>query len=176
MRHLLPSSATLFDCCTRRLPQSRAQWLPRYRIRYLHISTTTVNADRTIVAEPANTANATTPGLITRSSGSGHGVPTNEVIDARFEVSDSPLPLLNVSLSASQKLYTRRGTLVGVGGKAENVSLLAAVSPEILILPPPNPELQLVYAPTRHQVLPSNERLIDVENCEKDLSWCTNVV
>ncbi|KAI4180157.1 MAG: hypothetical protein LQ348_005248 [Seirophora lacunosa] len=130
MRHLLPSSATLFDCCTRRLPQSRAQWLPRYRIRYLHISTTTVNADRTIVAEPANTANATTPGLITRSSGSGHGVPTNEVIDARFEVSDSPLPLLNVSLSASQKLYTRRGTLVGVGGKAENVvSTLSVLEP-----------------------------------------------
>ncbi|KAL8646993.1 MAG: hypothetical protein Q9210_005817 [Variospora velana] len=59
------------------------------------------NADRTLVTEPANTTGATTP-------------------DVRFEVSDSPLPLLNVSLSASQNLYTRRGTLVGVGGKAEN--------------------------------------------------------
>ncbi|KAL9587672.1 MAG: hypothetical protein Q9212_000126 [Teloschistes hypoglaucus] len=41
---------------------------------------------------------------------------------ATFEVSDAPLPLLHISLSASQNLYTRRGTLVGVGGKADNVS------------------------------------------------------
>lgn len=43
--------------------------------------------------------------------------------DARFEViGSSPYSLLSVSLSASQNLYTRRGTLVGVGGNAENVS------------------------------------------------------
>lgn len=42
--------------------------------------------------------------------------------DARFEVLGAPYSLLSVSLSASQKLYTRRGTLVGVSGKAENVS------------------------------------------------------
>ena len=42
--------------------------------------------------------------------------------DARFEVLGAPYSLLSVSLSASQKLFTRRGTLVGVGGKAENVS------------------------------------------------------
>jgi len=42
--------------------------------------------------------------------------------DARFEVFGAPYSLLSVSLSASQKLYTRKGTLVGVGGKAENVS------------------------------------------------------
>jgi len=41
--------------------------------------------------------------------------------DARFEVLGVPYSLLSVSLSASQKLYTRKGTLVGVGGKAENV-------------------------------------------------------
>jgi len=41
--------------------------------------------------------------------------------DARFEVLGSPFSLLSVSLSASQNLYTRKGTLVGVGGKAENV-------------------------------------------------------
>ncbi|RDL31923.1 Altered inheritance of mitochondria protein 24, mitochondrial [Venustampulla echinocandica] len=34
--------------------------------------------------------------------------------DARFEVFGAPYSLLSVSLSASQKLYTRRGTLVGV--------------------------------------------------------------
>jgi uncharacterized protein (AIM24 family) len=33
----------------------------------------------------------------------------------------APYSLLQVSLSASQKLYTRRGTLVGVSGKSENV-------------------------------------------------------
>jgi len=42
-------------------------------------------------------------------------------VDARFEVLGAPFSLLSVSLSASQKLYTRRGTLVGVSGKAENV-------------------------------------------------------
>jgi len=46
-------------------------------------------------------------------------------IDARFEVLGAPYSLLSVSLSASQKLYTRRGTLVGVSGKAENVSELS---------------------------------------------------
>lgn len=29
--------------------------------------------------------------------------------------------MLSVSLSASQNLYTRRGTLVGLSGKADNV-------------------------------------------------------
>jgi hypothetical protein len=46
-------------------------------------------------------------------------------IDARFEVLGAPYSLLSVSLSASQKLYTRRGTLVGVSGKAENVGELS---------------------------------------------------
>ncbi|EFQ97353.1 hypothetical protein MGYG_00392 [Nannizzia gypsea CBS 118893] len=41
--------------------------------------------------------------------------------DAKFEVVGSPYSLLSVSLSASQNLYTRRGTLVGLSGKAENV-------------------------------------------------------
>ncbi|KAI9830237.1 MAG: hypothetical protein M1819_005764 [Sarea resinae] len=40
--------------------------------------------------------------------------------DARFEVLGAPYSLLSVSLSASQNLYTRRGTLVGISGKAEN--------------------------------------------------------
>jgi hypothetical protein len=44
--------------------------------------------------------------------------------DARFEVLGAPYSLLSVSLSASQKLFTRRGTLVAVSGKSENVSIL----------------------------------------------------
>ena len=44
-----------------------------------------------------------------------------EIVDARFEVLGSPYSLLSVTLSASQKLYTRRGTLVAVAGNAEAV-------------------------------------------------------
>lgn len=44
-----------------------------------------------------------------------------EKIDARFDVIGAPYSLLSVSLSASQNLYTRRGTLVGLSGKADNV-------------------------------------------------------
>ncbi|SLM37065.1 Mitochondrial biogenesis protein AIM24 [Lasallia pustulata] len=50
--------------------------------------------------------------------------------DARFEVLGAPYSLLSVSLSASQNLYTRRGTLVGISGKAENaVSSLSMLEP-----------------------------------------------
>ncbi|KAK4141442.1 mitochondrial biogenesis AIM24-domain-containing protein [Dichotomopilus funicola] len=50
--------------------------------------------------------------------------------DARFEVLGSPYSLLSVNLSASQRLYTRRGTLVSVVGKVENVqSTLSLLSP-----------------------------------------------
>ncbi|TVY42761.1 Altered inheritance of mitochondria protein, mitochondrial [Lachnellula occidentalis] len=44
--------------------------------------------------------------------------------------SSAPYSLLSVSLSASQQLYTRRGTLVGVSGKAENAqSTLSILEP-----------------------------------------------
>ena len=46
---------------------------------------------------------------------------TGRNADARFDVVGAPYSLLSVSLSASQKLYTRRGTLVGLSGKADNV-------------------------------------------------------
>ena len=50
--------------------------------------------------------------------------------DARFEVVGSPFSLLSVSLAASQKLYTRRGTLVGLSGKPENtLSSLSILEP-----------------------------------------------
>ena len=41
--------------------------------------------------------------------------------DAKFEVLGAPYSLLSASLSASQPFYTRRGTLVGLNGKPENV-------------------------------------------------------
>jgi uncharacterized protein (AIM24 family) len=50
--------------------------------------------------------------------------------DARFEVVGSPFSLLSVSLAASQNLYTRRGTLVGLSGKVENtLSTLSFLEP-----------------------------------------------
>ncbi|KAH5135327.1 hypothetical protein HBI56_226940 [Parastagonospora nodorum] len=50
--------------------------------------------------------------------------------DARFEVIGTPFSLLSVSLSASQTLYTRRGTLVGLSGKSENtLSTISVLEP-----------------------------------------------
>ena len=46
---------------------------------------------------------------------------TTKFLDAKFEVLGSPFSLLSVSLSPSQNLYTRRGSLVAVSGKTENV-------------------------------------------------------
>ncbi|PLB35847.1 AIM24 family protein [Aspergillus candidus] len=71
-----------------------------------------------------------------RPATSGNGLPITstpasaESADARFDVVGAPYSLLSVSLSASQKLYTRRGTLVGLSGKADNVvSSLSALEP-----------------------------------------------
>ena len=41
--------------------------------------------------------------------------------DASFEVLGAPYSLLSATLSASQNLYTRRGTLVGLSGSADHV-------------------------------------------------------
>lgn len=45
-------------------------------------------------------------------------------IDARFEVLGSPYSMLSATLSPSQRLYTRRGTLVALAGKPEDVRLI----------------------------------------------------
>ncbi|KAF9874267.1 altered inheritance 24 [Colletotrichum karsti] len=58
------------------------------------------------------------------------GTGLRDSADARFEVLGSPHSLLSVTLSPSQQLYTRRGTLVAVAGKAENAqSTLSILSP-----------------------------------------------
>ncbi|KAI4861670.1 mitochondrial biogenesis AIM24-domain-containing protein [Hypoxylon rubiginosum] len=68
-----------------------------------------------------------------RLGGDAFGTPldtSKNVADARFEVLGTPYSLLSVSLSASQRLYTRRGTLVAVSGKAQNAqSTLSLFSP-----------------------------------------------
>ncbi|KAL8849475.1 MAG: hypothetical protein Q9221_005557 [Calogaya cf. arnoldii] len=79
------------------------QWQWQSRARQIHISTPSASTNEPLLSEPIQNNDNTSP-------------------DAKFEISDSPLPLLNVSLSASQNLYTRRGTLVGLGGKPDNVS------------------------------------------------------
>ncbi|KAJ4163991.1 hypothetical protein LMH87_005684 [Akanthomyces muscarius] len=50
--------------------------------------------------------------------------------DARFEVLGSPYSMLSVTLSPSQRLYTRRGTLVALAGKPEDAqSTLSVLNP-----------------------------------------------
>jgi uncharacterized protein (AIM24 family) len=57
-------------------------------------------------------------------------LPTNPPSDARFDVIGTPFSLLSVSLAASQTLFTRRGTLVGLSGKPENtLSTLSVLEP-----------------------------------------------
>lgn len=67
-----------------------------------------------------------------KAGGDAFGAPagSRDSADARFEVLGAPYSLLSVSLSASQNLYTRRGTLVAVAGKPENAqSTLSILNP-----------------------------------------------
>ncbi|GJN71533.1 altered inheritance of mitochondria protein 24, mitochondrial [Purpureocillium lilacinum] len=68
-----------------------------------------------------------------RVGGDAFGAPietARDMADARFEVLGAPYSMLSVTLSASQKLYTRRGTLVAVAGKPDNAqSTLSLLNP-----------------------------------------------
>ena len=56
-------------------------------------------------------------------------------VDAKFDIVGGSSPLLSVSLSASQHLYTRSGTLVGIAGKVENVpASVPALALHVLIM------------------------------------------
>ncbi|MCJ1359065.1 MAG: Altered inheritance of mitochondria protein 24, mitochondrial [Icmadophila ericetorum] len=85
-----------------------------WRSRKIHVSTIPSSLSPTansLPAEPTTITNAESP-------------------DAQFEVLGAPYSLLSISLSASQALYTRRGTLVGVSGRVENaVSTLSVLEP-----------------------------------------------
>ncbi|KAL2890876.1 altered inheritance-mitochondria protein 24, mitochondrial [Ceratocystis lukuohia] len=68
------------------------------------------------------------PGASGDAFGSHGGLRDNA--DARFEVIGSPHSMLSVSLSPSQKLFTRRGTLVAVAGNPDSAqSTLSVLSP-----------------------------------------------
>lgn len=104
--------------------------LPRHRInvqsrRAVQISATPTTESPTLSADALSNAidaSTDTAGMF-RFISCYKDVSDNWLLlDARFEVLGAPYSLLSVSLSASQKLYTRRGTLVGVSGKTENVS------------------------------------------------------
>ena len=77
----------------------------RIPARWVHITATAASSDPSLDQQASVNPSATP-------------VPSP---DARFEVVGSPFSLLSVSLAASQNLYTRRGTLVGLSGKVENV-------------------------------------------------------
>ncbi|KXT00874.1 hypothetical protein AC578_970 [Pseudocercospora eumusae] len=80
--------------------------------RYVQISATPPSTQPVQSLEPSRPASSSPPA------------------DARFEVLGSPFSLLSASISASQNLYTRKGTLVGFNGKAENaVSTLSLLEP-----------------------------------------------
>ncbi|KAI9036103.1 AIM24 family protein [Aspergillus affinis] len=76
------------------------------------------------------------------ATGNGDNLPvagppsSAESRDARFDVIGAPHSLLSVSLSASQNLYTRRGTLVGLSGKADNVSSASPVTALVSVRSP----------------------------------------
>ncbi|KAM5352062.1 hypothetical protein ACJ41O_004785 [Fusarium nematophilum] len=73
------------------------------------------------------TPSTETPGASADAFGA---LETRDPADARFEVLGSPYSLLSVTLSASQKLYTRRGTLVAVAGKPDSAqSTLSILNP-----------------------------------------------
>ncbi|CAN8105330.1 unnamed protein product [Discula destructiva] len=106
-----------------KLPLARVARRPLGRIRPAHVCFQC----RAIQISAAPTTESS------RTAADAFGAPAQDLrgtADARFEVLGSPYSLLSVSLSASQKLYTRRGTLVTVAGKVQNAqSTLSLLSP-----------------------------------------------
>ncbi|PSN64213.1 hypothetical protein BS50DRAFT_636419 [Corynespora cassiicola Philippines] len=110
---MLRPAASPRACVARATAAARARAAPRAR----HIS---------ITATSASTAPATTDQRVHLSPSAAPSPPP----DARFDVVGSPFSLLSVTLAASQTLFTRRGTLVGLSGKAENtLSSLSLLEP-----------------------------------------------
>lgn len=91
-------------------------------------------------------------------------------VDARFEVLGSPYSLLSVSLSASQNLYTRKGTLVGVSGNAENVSDIGSTGILLEVLTVSSGCFNIVSAGADQAGSPRNT--IFVSTCEIPLAAC----
>ena len=88
--------------------------------RFININATPAssNPSSNTINIPDPSSSQPVPGM-SRSSEAGSLSLTG--IDAQFEILGSPFSLLSASVSASQPLYTRKGTLVGFNGKAESV-------------------------------------------------------
>ncbi|MCJ1482693.1 Altered inheritance of mitochondria protein 24, mitochondrial [Schaereria dolodes] len=123
MHKPLPSTASCPLRHFTKLRCSQVQWQISAGRRALQISTSPSGATPFLDIFPLETSTS----------------PDVETPDAKFEVLGAPYSLLSVSLSASQNLYTRRGTLVGLSGKAENatstLSMLGPVRRVILGIP-----------------------------------------
>ncbi|KAK5131546.1 hypothetical protein LTR08_000873 [Meristemomyces frigidus] len=108
MRH----RALDYVCASCKLQTRPPTTLSRTSRRYVQISATPSSS------EPLNQS------LDAGNGGSSSGA------DARFEVLGTPSSLLSASISASQTLHTRRGTLVGFNGTPDNaVSTLSLLAP-----------------------------------------------
>ncbi|KAF2195124.1 hypothetical protein K469DRAFT_681479 [Zopfia rhizophila CBS 207.26] len=110
---MLRPAASPLTCITHRTSAVTASRIAPIAARCIHI-TSTAPSDPTV--DP-----------VVQSSSAPSSIPSP---DARFEVVGSPFSLLSVHLAASQHLYTRRGTLVGLSGKVENtLSTLSFLEP-----------------------------------------------
>jgi hypothetical protein len=89
--------------------------------RYVQISATPSSIEPTQTLNPTNGGSNSSPSAGRIDLYTDYVHTTETVVDARFEVLSSPFSLLSASISASQNLYTRKGTLVGFNGKPENV-------------------------------------------------------
>lgn len=85
----------------------------------LHISSQPYHVSDVDANPPSKSAVAAAPGLLFHDR--TFKTHSDLYSDAKFEVIGSPFSLLSVSLSASQNVYTRRGTLAAIGGRFENV-------------------------------------------------------
>ncbi|KAK4539691.1 hypothetical protein LTR36_010454 [Oleoguttula mirabilis] len=98
-------------CATCRFQSQSPSILNRTSRRYVQISATPSSSEPLQSLDASN--GSSTPGA-----------------DARFEILGTPFSLLSASISASQALYTRKGTLVGFNGAPENaVSTLSLLGP-----------------------------------------------
>ena len=104
---------------TRVIPRDHAQ-LRRIQIRATPSAEPSINEDHLPLANVPSSVESQGM-LVSKRSMMGGLLISKSTADAQFHVVGAPYSLLSVSLSASQNLYTRRGTLVGLSGKADNV-------------------------------------------------------
>ncbi|SZF01242.1 unnamed protein product [Blumeria hordei] len=91
------------------LPLNAAVWRLHFNQRYIHG-----------IVYGRGIHLSATPATTSESHDNLFAEVSADSADARFEVIGAPYSILSVSLSASQQLYTRRDTLIGISGNPEN--------------------------------------------------------